>query len=58
MWGASSSATVTLKEQLTLLPVESAAVQWTVVMPTGNNEPLAGLQLMLEPEQLSLALAA
>jgi len=47
-----------VKEQLTLLPVESVAVQWTVVMPTGNSEPLAGLQPMLEPEQLSLALAA
>ena len=58
MWGASSSLTVTVKEQLALLPAASVAVQWTVVMPSGKRLPLAGMQLMLAPAQLSLVLAA
>ena len=58
MWGASSSSTVTVKEQLALLPAVSVAVQWTVVMPVGKRVPLAGLQPMLAPEQLSFAVAA
>jgi len=55
MWGASSSSTVTVKEQLTLLPVVSVAVQWTVVMPFGKKLPLAGLQAMFAAPQLSSA---
>src|SRR5204862_36871 len=56
--GFSSSLTVTVKAQVVVLPLASMAVQLTVVVPSGNIEPLAGLQLMLEPGQLSLALAA
>ena len=55
--GFSSSFTVTVKAQVLVLPLASVAVQVTVVVPSGNIEPLAGLQLMLEPGQLSLALA-
>ena len=55
--GFSSSLTVTVKVQVLVLPLASVAVQVTVVVPSGNVEPLAGLQLMLEPGQLSLALA-
>ena len=58
MWGASASFTVTVKEQLALLPAASVAVQWTVVMPFEKRLPLAGLQPMLAPAQLSLAVAA
>ena len=49
--------TVTVKVQALVLALASVAVQVTVVVPSGNIEPLAGLQLMLEPEQLSLAVA-
>jgi hypothetical protein len=50
--------TVTVKEQLALLPAASVAVQWTVVMPSWKRLPLAGLQFMLGFPQLSLAEAA
>src|SRR2546425_11541385 len=56
--GFSSSLTVTVKVQVLVLALASVAVQVTVVVPSGNIEPLAGLQLMLESGQLSLALAA
>src|SRR5438552_2629706 len=55
--GFSSSLTVTVKAQVLVLALASVAVQVTVVAPSGNIEPLAGLQLMLEPGQLSHALA-
>jgi hypothetical protein len=35
----SGMRTVTRKEQLALLPALSVAVQLTVVVPTGKNEP-------------------
>jgi hypothetical protein len=55
--GASVSLTVTVKEQALVFPLASVAVQFTVVVPLGKVEPLAGVQLILAPEQLSLALA-
>ena len=39
-------ATVTVNEQLVESPQVSAAVQLTVVMPTGNVLPLGGTQMM------------
>ena len=42
---------------LGLSGLASLAVQLTVVVPIGNVEPLAGVQLMLAPGQLSVALA-
>ena len=55
--GGSVSLTVTVKEQLAVLPLVSVAVQVTVVAPFGKLEPLAGAQLMLAPGQLSLTVA-
>ena len=55
--GGSLSVTVTVKLQVAVWLCASVAVQLTVVVPTGNSEPLAGLQTMLEPGQLSLAVA-
>ena len=49
------SNTVTVKLQEALLPEASAAVQVTVVLPTGKVEPEAGVQLTVTPGQLSLA---
>jgi hypothetical protein len=48
-----TSKTVTVNEQLALLPDESAAVQVTVVVPTGNAEPDSGEQTLDTPGQLS-----
>ena len=45
--------TVTVKVQLAVFALASVAVQVTVVVPTGNVEPLAGVQLAVAPEQLS-----
>jgi hypothetical protein len=39
------SATVTVNDAAPLLPVVSVAVQVTVVGPSGNVDPLAGVQL-------------
>src|ERR1043166_800135 len=47
--------TMTLKVQLVVLPEPSVAVQVTVLVPMGKIEPLGGLQLVVTPEQLSLA---
>jgi hypothetical protein len=56
--GASSSLTVTVKEQLPELVAESVAVQVTVVMPLGNVAPDGGVQTgVIEPSQLSVAVA-
>src|SRR5215475_10390820 len=41
-----------------VLPDVSVAVQVTVVVPTGNIEPDAGVQLVVTPGQLSLAVGA
>ena len=49
------SNTVTEKEQTLLLPLLSRAVAVTVVTPTGNAEPLAGVLTRFVTAQLSLA---
>jgi hypothetical protein len=50
------SATVTVNEAAPLLPFASVAVQFTVVGPSGNVDPLAGVQLTgREPSTASLA---
>jgi len=46
--------TVTVKLQVLVLPEASVAVQLTVVVPTVNIEPLAGLHTVLAPGQLSV----
>jgi hypothetical protein len=56
--GAWQSFTVTLKLQPEVLPAASVAVQATVVVPTGKNEPDAGEQLVVTPGQLSAAVGA
>src|SRR5436190_2034080 len=53
--GFSVSFTVTVKVQTLVLPVESAAVQVTVLVPLPNVEPLAGRQATITPAQLSVA---
>ncbi len=53
MLGFSVSLMVTLKEQEALLPEVSVAVQLTVVLPFGKVEPLAGVQEVATPGQLS-----
>ena len=49
--------TETVKLQLAWLPEVSVAVQVTVVVPTGNMDPDAGLQTTVTPGQLSVAVA-
>jgi hypothetical protein len=52
----SATVTVTVNEPDVLFPWESLALQFTVVVPTGNVEPDAGLQLTAtEPSTASLA---
>src|SRR5436190_1753625 len=54
MVGGCLSSTVTVNVQELLLPELSVAVLVTVVVPTGNEEPLAGLlTTVTEPAQLS-----
>jgi hypothetical protein len=54
--GAWVSLTVTVNEQLAGLPATSLTEQFTVVVPFGKLEPLAGVQVTVPtPEQLSLA---
>ena len=56
MVGACVSFTLTLKEQVEVLPAASVATETTVVSPTGNIEPLAGVDTTdTEGEQLSTA---
>src|ERR1041384_3354976 len=50
--------TMTLKVQLVVLPEASVAVQVTVLVPCGKLDPLGGLQLVVTPVQLSLAVGA
>src|SRR5919201_330441 len=51
--------TVTVKEAEPVLPCESVALQVTVVVPTGNLLPEAGLQVgVSEPSTTSVALAS
>src|SRR5262245_66304798 len=49
------SFTVTVKVQTLLLPLLSRAVFVTVVVPTGNANPLAGVLVRLVTVQLSVA---
>jgi hypothetical protein len=57
--GASVSLTVTVNEQLDMLPEASVTEQVTVVVPTGNVEPDAGLHVgEPTPGQLSLTIGA
>ena len=46
--------TVTLNEQLAVLPLVSVAVHLTVVVPSRKVEPDAGVQLVVTPGQLSV----
>ena len=48
--------TVTVKEQVEVLPCASVAVLVTVVVPTAKLVPLAGLLATVTPGQLSVAL--
>src|SRR6266511_2730256 len=57
--GGSVSLTVTVNEQLERLPAPSVAVQVTVVVPVGKNEPDAGAHTKLTGSgQLSVAVGA
>jgi len=47
--------TLIVKLQVALFSDPSSAVQVTVLVPIGNLEPEAGVQLMVAFEQLSLA---
>ena len=54
--GAWLSLTVTVKLQSAeLFPLASVAWQVTVVVPFGKVEPLGGVQVVVEPGQLSAA---
>jgi hypothetical protein len=54
--GGAVSLTVTVNEAEPLLPCVSVAVQVTVVVPSGNVEPLAGVQVTATtPSMLSVA---
>ena len=55
--GGCASLTVTVKLHVPVWAEVSLAVQLTVVVPTGKLAPLAGLQAMVELEQLSVAVA-
>src|SRR5262245_65954800 len=50
--------TVTVNEQLVLVPAVSVAVQVTVLVPTAKLEPDDGVQLTMTPAQLSLTTGA
>jgi hypothetical protein len=50
--------TVTLKQHWALLPEVSVAVQQTGVVPPGKLEPDGGVQLVVTPGQLSVAVGA
>jgi hypothetical protein len=53
--GPSVSVTVTVNEQVAVLPAASVAAEVTVVVPTGNTLPDAGTELTVTPGQLSVA---
>src|ERR1041385_8264225 len=55
MLGGCVSVTVTVKVHVLALPLLSRAVLVTVVVPSGNAKPLAGLLLTLVTVQLSVA---
>ena len=56
--GGCVSLTVMVKLHVAVLPVASVAVQFTVVVPFGKNDPDAGEQITLVPGQLSLNVGA
>jgi hypothetical protein len=58
MVGFSVSLTVTVKEQLAVLPDVSVAVHVTVVVPFEKVEPEGGLQTTVTPGQLSVAVGS
>ena len=43
--GGCASFTITVKEQVAILPAESVMLQVTVVVPFGNMEPETGAQV-------------
>jgi hypothetical protein len=47
--------TVTVKEQVMVLPAASVAAQLTAVVPTGKTEPGGGVHALVTPSQLSIA---
>jgi hypothetical protein len=51
--GACVSFTVTVNEQVAVLPPASVAVQVTVVVPMGKGDPEAGEHMAVAPGQLS-----
>src|SRR5205085_5650958 len=53
--GFSVSLTVTVNVQEAVLPAASVAVELTDVVPTGKVEPDAGLETIVTPGQLSVA---
>ena len=53
-WSATSKS-VTVNEQVAVLPDASVAVQVTVVTPIGKQDPAGGLQTTVTPGQLSVA---
>jgi hypothetical protein len=56
--GSCASFTVTSKQQVAWLPDESVAVQQTSVVPTGKNDPEAGVQTTVGlGSQVSMAVA-
>ena len=56
--GGCVSLTVTVNEQVAVLPAPSVAVAVTVVVPFGKLEPEAGVDATVGVEQLSLAVGA
>jgi hypothetical protein len=48
--------TVTANEHDAVLPLASVAVQETLVVPTAKTEPDAGVQMVVTPGQLSVAI--
>jgi hypothetical protein len=55
--GLVAELTVTVKVPVVTLPSASVAVTVTVVLPTGKEEPEAGLPTTVGVEQLSVAVA-
>ena len=56
--GGSTSFTVTVNEQVAVLPEPSVALAVTVVVPTGKKDPDAGRTVTVTAEvQLSVAIA-
>jgi len=56
--GNSLSTTRTVNAQVSMLPLESVAVQVTVFVPLGRIEPEGGVQTSEAVPQLSVAFAA